>query len=270
MPKTNDFELAADEIIAAAVDIFLEQGLDAVSMRSVASRLGVSPAPLYSRVGNKDSLVDAIADHLLADLAPPHVDGEPWMDYALRWAEELRHRLRRAHDSRLILVAGREAYVEASRPLVAVMRASSFAADAAVQACRLVMWATVGFVAIENAAQTPSVNSTRRHPLRRQPGRRHSRRSRRVVHPADSVRDRWHRPRCRGGVTMAIPDLRADGKVVVITGASKGLGRAMALGFAEAGADIVVASRKLDGCQRVADEVRAIGQASVGCQRSRR
>jgi AcrR family transcriptional regulator len=163
MPKANDFELAADEIIAAAVDIFLEQGLDAVSMRSVASRLGVSPAPLYSRVGNKDSLVDAIADHLLADLAPPHVEGEPWMDYALRWAKELRHRLRRAHDSRLILVAGREAYVEASRPLVAVMRASSFAADAAVQACRLVMWATVGFVAIENAAQAPSVNSTRRH-----------------------------------------------------------------------------------------------------------
>jgi NAD(P)-dependent dehydrogenase (short-subunit alcohol dehydrogenase family) len=62
---------------------------------------------------------------------------------------------------------------------------------------------------------------------------------------------------------MAIPDLRADGKVVVITGASKGLGRAMALGFAEAGADIVVASRKLAGCQRVADEVRALGRRAV-------
>jgi NAD(P)-dependent dehydrogenase (short-subunit alcohol dehydrogenase family) len=62
---------------------------------------------------------------------------------------------------------------------------------------------------------------------------------------------------------MAIPDLRADGKVVVITGASKGLGRAMALGFAEAGADIVVASRKLDGCQQVADEVRAIGRRAL-------
>jgi NAD(P)-dependent dehydrogenase (short-subunit alcohol dehydrogenase family) len=62
---------------------------------------------------------------------------------------------------------------------------------------------------------------------------------------------------------MTIPDLRADGKVVVITGASKGLGRAMALGFAEAGADIVVASRKLDGCQRVADEVRALGRRAL-------
>ena len=42
------------------------------------------------------------------------------------------------------------------------------------------------------------------------------------------------------------PTFRCDGKVVVITGASKGLGRAMALGFAEAGADVVVSSRKLE------------------------
>ena len=56
---------------------------------------------------------------------------------------------------------------------------------------------------------------------------------------------------------MTIPTLSATGKVVVITGASKGLGRAMALGFAEAGADVVVASRKLEPCEQVADEVRA-------------
>jgi TetR/AcrR family tetracycline transcriptional repressor len=162
MPKANDFELAADEIVAAAVDIFLERGLDAVSMRSVAARLGVSPAPLYSRIGNKDALVDAIADHLLSDLAPPYADAEPWIDYAARWAQELRGRLRRAHDSRLILVADRNAYVEASRSLVAIMRASGFAADAAVLACRLLMWATVGFVAVETAAQEPPTRPARR------------------------------------------------------------------------------------------------------------
>src|ERR1700754_3102873 len=67
----------------------------------------------------------------------------------------------------------------------------------------------------------------------------------------------------KGVETVAIPDLRAHGKVVVVTGASKGLGRAMALGFAEAGADIVVASRKLDGCRQVADEVRALGRKAL-------
>jgi NAD(P)-dependent dehydrogenase (short-subunit alcohol dehydrogenase family) len=58
---------------------------------------------------------------------------------------------------------------------------------------------------------------------------------------------------------MSIPTLRAEGKVVVITGGSRGLGRAMALGFAEAGAEVVVSSRKLEPCQQVADEILALG-----------
>jgi len=48
---------------------------------------------------------------------------------------------------------------------------------------------------------------------------------------------------------------KLTGKVAVITGGSRGLGRAMALGFAEAGADVVIASRKLDNCEKVASEV---------------
>jgi len=59
------------------------------------------------------------------------------------------------------------------------------------------------------------------------------------------------------------PDLRLDGRVVLITGASRGLGRAMALGFAAAGADVVVSSRKLDQCEAVADEIRSMGRRSL-------
>jgi NAD(P)-dependent dehydrogenase (short-subunit alcohol dehydrogenase family) len=62
---------------------------------------------------------------------------------------------------------------------------------------------------------------------------------------------------------MSNPTFRLDGKVAVITGASKGLGRAMALGFAEAGADIVVSSRKLDACESVAAQVRATGRRAL-------
>ena len=47
------------------------------------------------------------------------------------------------------------------------------------------------------------------------------------------------------------------GKVAVITGGSRGLGRSMALGFARAGGDVVVASRKLDACTELADEIRS-------------
>jgi AcrR family transcriptional regulator len=154
-----DFDLDADEIVTAAVDIFRESGLDAVSMRSVATRLGVSPVPLYSRIGNKDALVDAIADRIFANVTPPRVDDETWDEYAARWAGALRAQLVPAQESRLILSLGRDAFVEVSRPLVDAMRHDGFHADAAVQACRLLMWATVGFVAVESGARPPRLRS---------------------------------------------------------------------------------------------------------------
>jgi AcrR family transcriptional regulator len=160
--KASDLDLEPDQIVTAAVEILQESGLDAVSMRSVSSRLGVSPVPLYRRIGNKEALVEAIADRLLADLAPPSDEGEPWDRYALRWARELRDRLRRARDSRLILSPGRDAYVEASRPLVEAMRRDGFAPDAAVQACRLLTWAVVGFGTIETGVAPPPPSPRRR------------------------------------------------------------------------------------------------------------
>lgn len=44
-------------------------------------------------------------------------------------------------------------------------------------------------------------------------------------------------------------------KVALVTGGSRGLGKQMVLGFARAGADVVIASRKLDACEAVAKEV---------------
>ncbi len=50
-----------------------------------------------------------------------------------------------------------------------------------------------------------------------------------------------------------------SGKVVVITGGSRGIGHALALGFAAAGARLAVASRKLESCEATVREIRALG-----------
>ena len=54
-----------------------------------------------------------------------------------------------------------------------------------------------------------------------------------------------------------------SGKIAVVTGGSRGLGRAMVLAFAESGADVVIASRKLDACEAVAKEVQKLGRRAL-------
>jgi|SRR5437016_5097632 len=58
-----------------------------------------------------------------------------------------------------------------------------------------------------------------------------------------------------------------SGKVALVTGGSRGLGYEMVKGFAAQGADVVIASRKLESCRSVAEEIRATGRRAlaVGC-----
>jgi AcrR family transcriptional regulator len=58
------------KILHAAVDIADERGLAAVSMRSVAQRVGVSAMALYPHISNKEALLDGMVDVLLAEQLP--------------------------------------------------------------------------------------------------------------------------------------------------------------------------------------------------------
>jgi len=59
--------------------------------------------------------------------------------------------------------------------------------------------------------------------------------------------------------TIKLPDIRLDERVVIVTGADRGLGRAMSLGLAQAGATVVLASPAVDGLEAVAAEIKAQG-----------
>ncbi|MBI3743378.1 MAG: SDR family NAD(P)-dependent oxidoreductase, partial [Chloroflexi bacterium] len=62
------------------------------------------------------------------------------------------------------------------------------------------------------------------------------------------------------------PPFALTGRVAVITGGGTGIGRATALVLATFGADVVVASRRLDNLEKVAAEVRQLGRRALAVQ----
>lgn len=63
-----------------------------------------------------------------------------------------------------------------------------------------------------------------------------------------------------------LEQFRLDGKRALVTGASRGLGRAMALAFAEAGADVVITGRTAETLERAAGEIRSRGRQAWAVQ----
>jgi AcrR family transcriptional regulator len=73
--------ITRQQVLDATLGLAAEEGLDAVTMRAVARRLGVTPMALYRHVGDKQGLLDGLVERLLEELPEP--------DPALPWQERL-------------------------------------------------------------------------------------------------------------------------------------------------------------------------------------
>lgn len=86
-PRTR---LDRSRVVEAAIGLADAQGLDAVSMRNVADRLGVTPMALYKHVANRSQLVNEMLDEALRDMASAPA--------AADWADTVRARIFAARD----------------------------------------------------------------------------------------------------------------------------------------------------------------------------
>ncbi len=82
--------LTRERALAAAVELADREGIDAVSMRHLATQLGVVPMALYKHVTNKDDLLSGMVDVLIAEYDPPSPGGD--------WKQSVRSRILSARD----------------------------------------------------------------------------------------------------------------------------------------------------------------------------
>ena len=86
---------SVDDVVGAAVDLADREGLDAVTVRKVADRLGVAPMTLYTHVPGKAELLDLLLDDIYLRMEHADTTGQPWRDRVTAVADDNRRLFRR-------------------------------------------------------------------------------------------------------------------------------------------------------------------------------
>jgi TetR/AcrR family tetracycline transcriptional repressor len=94
-PRSGEERLSRETILGAALRIVDDEGLDAMTMRRLASTLGVNPMSIYHHLPNKAAVFAGLAELVFADLdlADPG-DSVPWQDQLKSAARAYRGALR--------------------------------------------------------------------------------------------------------------------------------------------------------------------------------
>jgi TetR/AcrR family tetracycline transcriptional repressor len=116
--------LTQEQVVKRAVDLMAEAGLEALTLRRLATELGVSAPTLYWHVRNKRQLLDLMAEALVAragrSSSPAH--GQPWWEWLAERAR-LVFRVLTSHRDAALVVAGNRP-TEATLPEVEQVLAS--------------------------------------------------------------------------------------------------------------------------------------------------
>jgi len=140
-----------DTILAAALSIADERGLDALTMRAVADRVGVTPMALYRYVGGKSQLLDGVVERLLLEVTLP-AGRLSWREQLAKMTGSLRSTARR-HPEVFPLLMQRPAATEAAKrvrdAVYATLRSAGVAVDEVPRVERILSTFVIGFAASE-------------------------------------------------------------------------------------------------------------------------
>lgn len=140
------------DVVAAGRAILRDEGLAAVSMRRVATRLAVAPNALYSHVADKDALVDLLIDAVLDGIEAPA--GGPWRTRVAAILTDTRTALL-AHGDLVPLFLSRQTLgpnaLRLGEAILAALDAGGIRGEAGVQALQLLLIHTIGASTFEVA-----------------------------------------------------------------------------------------------------------------------
>lgn len=115
MPRPSQALLSREIIARAALDMLDEEGAETLTMRALASRLGVKGASLYNHLASKDELLDAVSELINEEIDLRPLDRPDWREGVAQYARGYR-RVWLGHPNTITLIARRR--VAAPRALL--------------------------------------------------------------------------------------------------------------------------------------------------------
>ena len=149
--------LSQAQIVAAALQLLDAEGIGALSMRNLGSRLNAGAASMYTHVANKDELIELVVDAVYGEIEVPDAGrAGPWREVATGCAHSLRSTLLRHPWIVSVLGEAGVAYLgpnvlRLSESLLAVFEEAGFSLAAADQAVSTVVAYVIGVSTSEAA-----------------------------------------------------------------------------------------------------------------------
>lgn len=159
MNATERSRLTRDDVLRAALDLLNETGIDALSTRKLAERLGVQSPTLYWHFKSKAALLDAMSQAVLLESRAREAPAasERWQDWLLADGRSFRHALLAYRDGARLHAGTRpgEAQRESIEARLQLLCAAGFEPGPATLLMMSVGRFVVGWVLEEQSAQAP-------------------------------------------------------------------------------------------------------------------